>query len=914
MTNGEIRQQGSEYIVDFKYRPNLVEQIKRITGRRWDYREKIWKVPSSSLAELKTFAIRNRISFNTGTIDQQQESYVPDTVPELPELSDDIKIPLRRELFPFQKNGVAYALQKKRVIIGDQPGLGKAQPLHSKIATPNGWVKMGDIKKGDPIFGSDGKVYEVNGVFPQGDRQVYNIEFNDGFMVYCDEEHLWSVRDVNRRRRGTGWTVKTTQELIESGLKYRENVLRKSQGRKQILKWEIPITKPVEYPQQDQYIHPYIFGMLLGDGCLSATGRNKRIAISIPETEIESVARITSLLPEGIKLYKNSHPSCPQYYFTQTKTTGANPVFKEIEALGLNVRGHDKFIPKKYLTGAVWQRIEVLRGLLDSDGSCARNRVTFHSKSPGLVLNICELVQSLGGQAIIKTYDRSKDGKGLEFQINIRVNFNPFHLKRKAEQWKLAKRNYASRYIESIIPVGPMPTQCISVTAPNSLYLTDHYTVTHNTSQAFATIIAADAFPCLIICPASLKINWQREIDQYTYKKAMILSDAVKNNFFMYHGAGLADFFIVNFESLKKYFVEKIDDPGKGKPLRLNHIHFKEWAVNFFKSVIIDESHRVKSIKVQQTKFTKGICTGKEWILALTGTPVINKPKDLISQLGIIDQFKEFGGYGAFVNRYCAGPKEASNLKELNYRLNTTCFYRRDKSDVMKDLPPKTRQVVMCEISTRKEYRDAQKNLEEYLRLYKEATDEQIRKSMKGEVMVRIGILKNISARGKFKEVVEFIDDMIEQGEKLVLFGHLREVLGKFKEHYPSAVSITGEDSASQRQFAVDQFQNNPDCKLIICSIQAAGVGLTLTASSQVAFIELGWHPAIHDQCEDRCHRIGQNDNVTCTYFLGKDTIDEWVYGIINEKRSMTNQVTGASDDVQENVIDRVWTLFNQEK
>jgi len=438
-------------------------------------------------------------------------------------------------------------------------------------------------------------------------------------------------------------------------------------------------------------------------------------------------------------------------------------------------------------------------------------------------------------------------------------------------------------------------------------------------TTAFATIIGAEVMghqtlPCLIICPSSLKINWQREIDQYTFKKAMILNDSVKTNFFMYHQAGLADFFIVNFESLKKYFVEKIDDPGKGKPLRLNHIHFKSWAVNFFKAVIIDESHRVKSIRAQQTKFTKGICTGKEWILALTGTPVINKPKDLISQLGIIEQFKAFGGYSAFVNRYCSGPKEASNLKELNYKLNTTCFYRRDKSDVMKDLPPKTRQVVLCDISTRKEYHDAEKDLEEYLRKYKEATDEQIRKSMKGEVMVRIGTLKNIAARGKFKEVIEFIDDLIESGEKLVLFGHLKEVLGKFKTHYPDAVSITGEDSGAQRQFAVDKFQNNPECKLIICSIQAAGVGLTLTASSQVAFIELGWHPAIHDQCEDRCHRIGQYDNVTCTYFLGKDTIDEWVYGIIQDKRAMTNEVTGAVNDVEENIIDKVWTLFNQPK
>ena len=437
------------------------------------------------------------------------------------------------------------------------------------------------------------------------------------------------------------------------------------------------------------------------------------------------------------------------------------------------------------------------------------------------------------------------------------------------------------------------------------------------TTQAYATIIGAElqgseSFPCLIICPSSLKMNWQREITEFTSKKAVILNDAIKTNFHLYYKAGLADFYIVNFESLKKYFVESIDKPEKGKQLRLNHIHFKGWALDFFKSVIIDESHRVKSLKTLQTKFTKGICIDKEFVLALTGTPVINKPKDLIAQLGIIDQFAKFGGYKNFVNRYCSGQKEASNLKELNSKLREFCFYRRDKADVLKDLPPKTRKIILCDISTRAEYAAAERDLEEYLKKWKEASDEQVARSMRGEVMVRIGILKNISARGKLREVCEFIDDMMEQGEKLVVFGHLKEVIKSVKEKYPDALTITGEDNTESRNRNVNSFQNDPKSKLILCSIQAAGVGLTLTASSNVAFIELGWHPAIMDQCEDRCHRIGQFDNVTCSYFLGKETIDEWVYKIIDEKRSMSNEITGANDNTEEHIVDRVWSLFNQ--
>jgi SWI/SNF-related matrix-associated actin-dependent regulator 1 of chromatin subfamily A len=431
------------------------------------------------------------------------------------------------------------------------------------------------------------------------------------------------------------------------------------------------------------------------------------------------------------------------------------------------------------------------------------------------------------------------------------------------------------------------------------------------TAQAIATITAASAFPCLVICPSSLKINWQREWHMWTDKKAMILNDNVKQNFHLFYESGLTQVFIVNYESLKKYFVHSINKPENAK-LRLNHIKFKEQFTGIFKSVIIDESHRVKSLATQQTKFTKGICTGKEYILALTGTPVINKPKDLISQLGIIEQLAAFGGYKNFVQRYCSGPNEASNLRELNYKLNLNCFYRRDKQDVLKDLPAKMRQVALCEIATRKEYADAEASLVQYLIKYKDADDEKIARSLRGEIMVMIGILKNISARGKLKDVFEFVDDILESGEKLVIFAHLKEVISAIHKQYPAAVTITGDDSMSYRQFAVDSFQKNPDQKLIICSIKAAGVGLTLTASSRVAFVELPWTAADCDQCEDRCHRIGQDDSVTCTYFLGQNTIDEKIYRIIQTKREIAATVTGATEQIEESIVDLVADLFNQ--
>lgn len=427
------------------------------------------------------------------------------------------------------------------------------------------------------------------------------------------------------------------------------------------------------------------------------------------------------------------------------------------------------------------------------------------------------------------------------------------------------------------------------------------------TLQSIATINIAGAFPCLVICPSSLKINWMREWEKFTDKKAMILTDKVRDTWTFFFQTGMHQVFIVNYESLKKYFVQRIN---KSEGWTLRDVEFRN-SINLFKSVIIDESHRCKSASTQQAKFCKGICTGKEWIIELTGTPVVNRPKDLIPQLAILNRMEDFGGYKPFVNRYCSGQREASNLKELNFNLWKYCMFRREKSLVLTDLPDKIRQVNTCEITNRKEYVDAERDLIMYLQKYKDADDEKIEKALRGEVMVRINILRQISARGKVRDVIEFVKDFRENGKKIILFCSLHEVVDQLKRYFPTAVSVTGRDSQDVKQRAVDAFQNNPKTDIIICSIKAAGVGLTLTASSNVAFVEFPWTYADCCQCEDRAHRIGQKDSVTCYYFLGRRTIDEKVYRIIQEKKNIANAVTGSTEDIEENIVDMVARIFD---
>lgn len=427
------------------------------------------------------------------------------------------------------------------------------------------------------------------------------------------------------------------------------------------------------------------------------------------------------------------------------------------------------------------------------------------------------------------------------------------------------------------------------------------------TLQAIGTVTIAKSYPCLVICPAALKINWQREFKKFAGKQALILDDRNKGSWQRFIETKCCDIFITNYESLKKFFVLRVKDDAR---FTMKSIEFDP-RISLFRSVIIDESHKCKSTKTQQSKFVEGICKGKEYILELTGTPVVNDNTDLIQQLKIMGRLEDFGGYKFYVDRYCDGLKKSSNLKELNWRLWNTCFFRREKSKVLTQLPDKSRQYIEVDISNRREYEKAENDLIQYLKDYKNASDEKIAKAMRGEVMVRMGILKSISARGKIKVFSEFIHDVIDGGEKLIVFAYLKDVVHELKKLFPDAVLVTGDENPAQKQMSVDRFQNDPKCKLIILNYKSGGTGLTLTASSRVAFIEFPWTFSDCEQAEDRAHRNGQKNNVNCYYYLGKDTIDRYMYDVIQTKKSIANGVTGTDDVVKENMVDMAMNLFS---
>lgn len=447
---------------------------------------------------------------------------------------------------------------------------------------------------------------------------------------------------------------------------------------------------------------------------------------------------------------------------------------------------------------------------------------------------------------------------------------------------------------------------------------------TGKTAETIATIIALNLFPCLIICPANLKLNWLEEWQLWTDKhKALILTDSTKHTYSVFYEMGMFDVFIVNYESLKKYFVVNIKTPH-GEKLSLEHVNFHP-NINIFKSVCCDESHRLADVKTIQSKLSYGITRGKELSLLLSGTPIVNKPIDLLPQLMAIDKINYFGGVKGF--REMAADED--RWVEINYILRKHCYFRRDKAMVLTELPALTRQKVYCNITNQNEYDEAIVDLERYYREWKNATDQQIAKSMRAKALVQLGVLKSISARGKISDFMEYASDILLSGEKIVVFVYLKEVVDELRKTFPDALFYTGSETEVQKDKAKYDFQKCVACgkkferhgeethdfepsdkQLFFVNYKAGGVGITLTAASIMVHLELPWNQKDVEQDEGRCHRMSQKNAVQDSFFIGKGTVDEYIYQIIAEKREMSGIITGAEDNTEEVVMENILELM----
>lgn len=434
------------------------------------------------------------------------------------------------------------------------------------------------------------------------------------------------------------------------------------------------------------------------------------------------------------------------------------------------------------------------------------------------------------------------------------------------------------------------------------------------TITAIAAVTAENAFPALVICKSSLQKNWENEINAWSLHRVMRFNDSVKRSWPNFFTTGYCHWGVCSYDSLRKFFVQEIlDYKGMKQEFKMKHIiHRPEFSI--FKSIIVDESHLIKDESTLRTKITVSLCLKRQHVYLLSGTPVLNDPVELYPQLVAMGKSHHFGDRDTFHAMYgkSADSREKA-LPYLNYLLHRHCYFRRLKSEVATEIPPKTRQVILCEISNREEYDMAEKEFARFLEERMQLSGGQIDKALRAEVLVKIGYLKHLSAKGKMQTLLDWLDDLADQGEKSVVFVYHKDIQQEvYDQRREGTVRLCGTakpDILDQRK---QQFQTLDSVQRIICSIMADAEGHTLTAASYLAMYELPWHFGKAEQCEDRIHRIGTEYPVTICYFLGDNTIDRKIYDLIMEKKDIHDTITGTDEDVQNVVVDKLISLFNQ--
>lgn len=355
---------------------------------------------------------------------------------------------------------------------------GKAQPVDEPVLTPDGWRPIGSLRVGDCVIAADGTPTEVTGVYPQGAKDVYRVEMSDGASTRCCAEHLWqtaTARELQRGRYVRG--PRPERARIPTGQEGAGSVKSTADiaGTLDDVHY-LPLVKPVQFERRDLPMDPYVLGLLLGDGGMSCR------TVYFTSDDDELMKRVSDwALSVGDTANDATHGErCPAVRIVSPGRALSNTasMLDEMDLLGS--RSESKRVPDEYLFSSIEQRIELLRGLLDTDGwvEPANGCAGFCSTSTALRDAVLFLVRSLGGRA--RSYLKETDHLDAWTVLIAFDNFCPFKLKRKAEQWPTRAKKVRRRIVK-VERVGCAECVCISVASPERLYVTRDFIVTHNT-------------------------------------------------------------------------------------------------------------------------------------------------------------------------------------------------------------------------------------------------------------------------------------------------------------------------------------------------------------------------------------------------------------------------------------------------
>jgi SWI/SNF-related matrix-associated actin-dependent regulator 1 of chromatin subfamily A len=398
------------------------------------------------------------------------------------------------------------------------------------------------------------------------------------------------------------------------------------------------------------------------------------------------------------------------------------------------------------------------------------------------------------------------------------------------------------------------------------------------TTSAVIGALESGAKKVLIVCPASLKINWQREITNYSNRKILIVEGRKWGSTF--------DFYIINYDIIKNYHTTDNSEDSDDYKLLVNA---------GFDLAIVDEAHYISNTTANRTRLLNDVLEKIPKVWLLTGTPMTSRPINYFNLLKIVDSPLTLN-WQSYVRRYCKGyqfrvgnrkvwnTSGASNLDELRERTKNIVL-RRMKTDIL-DLPEKIVTPVFVEL-TSKMYDE---ELEEFTRISNDKKDDETI----SVTLNRLMKIRQLISYEKIPYTCELIDKCLEQGKKVIILTNFTMTLDMLHEKYKKvSVTLDGRMSKDKRQDSVDRFQNEDKIKVFIGNIKAAGVGITLTAAEVVIMNDLSFVPADHSQGEDRAYRYGQKNSVLVYYPVFENTIEKVIYNILQKKKNVIDQVMG---------------------
>ncbi len=403
------------------------------------------------------------------------------------------------------------------------------------------------------------------------------------------------------------------------------------------------------------------------------------------------------------------------------------------------------------------------------------------------------------------------------------------------------------------------------------------------------------SLPAIIVCPASLKYMWQYEAKHILNIDATVLEGRTP------HHIRKRAIVILNYDILK-FWLSTLYPLG-------------------FKTLIMDESHACKSPKTQRTKACLQLSRRVPYVMALSGTPLTNRPIELFPVLNMLRP-NQFNSLFTFGRRYCGGRlghwgwefKGATRTQELHNLLKDTCMTRRLKSEVLKDLPPKNRCILPVPMRNPEEYEEATNN---FLMWLAKQDPLKVLKAQRAETLVQLGYLKRLAAKLKAKYVVKWVNQWLEEneGEKLVLFAEHKAMIKVLRNRCRGKYLVVDGSTPTKLRYEYEQqFQKDKSIRLFIANRRAGGVGLTLTAASALAFTEMDWVPGNHTQAEDRIHRIGQEQVAWIYYFVAMGSIEEKLCVIIQSKQKVLDAILdGGKVNDRLNVYDKLMASYKKD-